>query len=112
MGSIISTIVTICYSLLYRNSWIGFNGPKFLYSVISVIENRLPGNTKKWTLAHSWTARARLVHPWAEHTTYYMIRHIFLHDISVQTKELIQIKELQKYIFYVIVYNVLVSFKT
>ena len=38
------------YWLLYLNSRIGFNGLKYLYSVISVIEKRLPGNTKKWTL--------------------------------------------------------------
>jgi len=31
---------------------------------------------------------------------------IFLHDISVQTTELIQINELQKYIFSVIVFNI------
>ena len=56
---------TILYSLLYLNSWIGFNGLKYAYSVISVIDKRLPGNTKKWTLVLSWTARVRLVHPWA-----------------------------------------------
>jgi len=40
-----------------------------VYSVISVIDKRLPGNTKKWTLAWSWLIRVRLVHsfeatPW------------------------------------------------
>jgi len=39
-----------------------FNGLKYLYSVISVIEKRLAGNTEKWTLVSSWTARVRLVH--------------------------------------------------
>ena len=53
------------YSLLYLNSWIGFYELKYLYSVISVIDKRLPGNTKKWTLVCSWTARVRLVYPWA-----------------------------------------------
>ena len=33
---------------------------------MSVIDKRLPGNTKKWTLVRSWTARVRLVHPWAD----------------------------------------------
>ena len=65
MGSIIRSIGTIFYSLSYINSRIGFNGLKHLYSVISVIDKRLPGNTKKWTLVRSWTARVRLVHSWA-----------------------------------------------
>jgi len=39
-----------------------FNGLKYLYSVISVIEKRPAGNTEKWTLVSSWTARVRLVH--------------------------------------------------
>jgi len=36
--------------------------------VISVIEKRLLGNDKKWTLVHSWTAKVtvRLVHFWAD----------------------------------------------
>jgi len=65
MCSIIRSIGTISYSLLFLNSRIGFNGLKYLYSVISVIDKRLPGNTKKWTLVRSWTARVRLVHSWA-----------------------------------------------
>ena len=64
--SIIRSSGTIFYSLLYLNSRIGPNGLKFLYSVISVIDKRLPGKTKKWTLVHSWTARVRLVHSWAD----------------------------------------------
>ena len=51
MGSIIRSSGTIFYSLLYSNSRIGFNGLKYLYSVISVIDKRLPGNTKKSTIA-------------------------------------------------------------
>ena len=35
---------------------------KYVYSVISVIEERLPGNTKKWTLVRSWLITVRLVH--------------------------------------------------
>ena len=45
MGSIIRTIGTIIYSLLYFNSRLGLNWQKYLYSVISVIDKRLPGNT-------------------------------------------------------------------
>jgi len=41
---------TIFYSLLYLNSRIDFDGLKYLYSVFSVIEKRLPGNTKKLTI--------------------------------------------------------------
>ena len=51
MGSIIRSSGTIFYSLLYLSSRIGFNGLKCLYSVISVIDKRLRGNTKKWTIA-------------------------------------------------------------
>jgi len=65
MDSIIRSIGTIFYSLLLLNSRIGFNGLKQMYSVISVIDKRLPGNAKKWTLVRSWTARVRLVHSWA-----------------------------------------------
>jgi len=42
---------------------LSFHGLKYLYSVISGIEKRLPGDTKKWTLIRSWTARVLLVHP-------------------------------------------------
>jgi len=65
MGSIIRSSGTIFYPLVYVNSRIGFNGLKYLYTIISVIDKRLPGNTKKWTLVRSWTARVRLVHSWA-----------------------------------------------
>ena len=46
MGSIIRSTGTVFHSLLYSNSRHGFNGLKYLYSVISVIVNSLPGNTK------------------------------------------------------------------
>jgi len=36
-----------------------------MYSVISVIVDSLPGNTKNRELTCSWTARLRLVHSWA-----------------------------------------------
>ena len=67
MVSIIRPTGTTFYSLFNPNSWIGFNGLKYAYSVISAIDKRLPGNTKKWTLVLSWTARVRLVHPWVEY---------------------------------------------
>ena len=51
MRSIIRTSGTILRSPLYLDSRIGFNWPKYLYSVISVIDKRLPGNTKEWTIA-------------------------------------------------------------
>jgi len=49
--SIIRCIGTIFYSLVYVNSRIGFNGLKHLYQVISVIDNSIPGNTKKQGIA-------------------------------------------------------------
>ena len=51
MVSIITASRTIFYPLLYLNSQLGFNGLKYVYSVISVLDKRLPGNTKKWTIA-------------------------------------------------------------
>ena len=39
-----------------------------VYSVISVNDKRLPGNTKKWTLVRLWLIRVRLVHSWAVRT--------------------------------------------
>jgi len=62
MDSIISYIGTICYSLLYFNSRIGFNRLKCLYSVISVIVNSLQTNTKNGESTRSLTARQRSVH--------------------------------------------------
>jgi len=46
MGSVIRTSTKLD-SLLYFNSQLDFNGLKCLYSVISVIDNSLPGNTKQ-----------------------------------------------------------------
>jgi len=51
IGSIIRPSGTIFYSLVYFNSQLGFNGLKYVNSVISVIDKRLPGNTEKWTIA-------------------------------------------------------------
>ena len=59
---------TIFYSLVYVNPRIGFNGLQYLYSVISVVDKRLPGNTKKLTLVRSWTARVQLVYSWVTYT--------------------------------------------
>jgi len=66
MGSIIRSTGTVFYSLLYVNSRQGFDGLKYVYSVISVIVDSLPGNTKNWESTRSWTARVRLFHPWAD----------------------------------------------
>jgi len=65
MGSITRITCTVFYSLLYVNSRQGFNGLKYVYSVISVIVDSLPGNTKNRESTRSWTARVRLFHPWA-----------------------------------------------
>ena len=46
MGSIIRSTGAVFYSLLYLDSRQGYNGLKYVYSVISVIVNSLPGNTK------------------------------------------------------------------
>ena len=66
MVSIIRSTGTVFYSLLYLNSRRGFNGLKYMYSVISVIVDSLPGNTKNRESTRSWTARVRLVHSWAD----------------------------------------------
>jgi len=51
MGSLIRARGFIFYSLLYLNSRLGFHGLKDSYSVISVSDKRLPGNTQKWAIA-------------------------------------------------------------
>jgi len=51
VGSIIRSTGTVFYSLLYINSRQGFDGLKYEYSAISVIDNSLPGNTKKYGIA-------------------------------------------------------------
>ena len=57
MGSIVRSTDTVFHSLLYRNARQGFNGLKYVYTVISVIVDSLPGNTKNQESARSWTAR-------------------------------------------------------
>jgi len=56
----------LLYSLLYLDSRRGFDGLKYTYSVISVIVDSLPGNTKNQESTRSWTAIVRLVYSWAE----------------------------------------------
>jgi len=51
MGSIIRASGKTFCSLLYFNSQQSPNGLKYVYSIISVIDKRLPGNTKKGTIA-------------------------------------------------------------
>ena len=58
MGSIIRSTGTV-----YLNSRQGFNGQKYMYSVIV---DSLLGNTKNWESTRSWTAKVRLVHSWAD----------------------------------------------
>jgi len=64
MGSKIRSTGTLFNSLLYLNSRKGFYGLKYMYSVLSVIVDSLPGNTKNRESTRSWTVRVRLVHPW------------------------------------------------
>jgi len=66
MGSIIRSSGKVFNSLLYLNLRLGFDGLKYLYSVISVKIDPLPGNTKNRESTRSWTARVRFVHPWAD----------------------------------------------
>ena len=68
-------------SLLYLNSRQGFNGLKYMYSVILVIVNSLPGNTKNRESTRSWTARVRLVHSWAALHRCSFIASLLIHGI-------------------------------
>ena len=60
MVSIIRSIDTVLYLLTYLNSQRGIHGLKYVCSVISVIVNLLPGNTKNRQSTRSCTARVRL----------------------------------------------------
>jgi len=51
---------------LYLNSARVYIRLIHVYSVISVNDKRLPGNTKKWTLVRLWLIRVRLVNSWAD----------------------------------------------
>jgi len=64
MGSIIRYTRAVFYLLLYSNSRRGFNGLKYVYSVISVIVNSLTGNTKNWESTRSW----KVVNSWEDRT--------------------------------------------
>jgi len=61
MGSIIKSTGTVFYSLLYLNSRKGFYGLKYMYSVISVIVDSLPGNTENRESTRSWTDRESFI---------------------------------------------------
>ena len=65
LDSIRRSTFTVFYSLLYLNSRKGFNGLKYMYSVISAIVFSLAGNTKNRESTRSWTARVRWVDAWA-----------------------------------------------
>jgi len=66
MGLIIRYNGIVFYSLLYLNSWQGFDALTYMYSVIPAIVDSLPGNTKNRESTRSWTAKMRLVHSWAD----------------------------------------------
>ena len=68
MRLIISSTGTVFDSLLCITSRQGLNGLKYMYSVISVIVDSLPCNTKNRESTRSWTDRVRLVHAWAVYT--------------------------------------------
>ena len=54
------------YSILYCNSQSLHNRLKSMYSVISVIVDSLPGNTKKQGTDKFVAFAVRLVHSWAD----------------------------------------------
>jgi len=56
-----SILLTFKFKFTARLLW-----TKIWYSVISVIVDLLPGNTKNRQSTRSWTARVRLFHPWAD----------------------------------------------
>jgi len=56
---------TKCYSILYCNSQWLYIRLKYMYSVISVIVDSLPGNTKKQGIDKFVAFGVRLVHSWA-----------------------------------------------
>ena len=62
---IIRTNNTISYSLLYLNSTVVNMRLKYGHSVISVIVDSLPGNTKNRESTRSWLIGVRLFYPWA-----------------------------------------------
>ena len=68
---------TIFYSLLYCNSRIGSYGQKYLYSVISVIEKRLPGNSKMWTIAPFVDGHSAISPFWVRMPLIVMLSNLF-----------------------------------
>ena len=62
MGSKIRSTGIVFYSLLSLNSGRGLNGLNYVYSLISVIVDSLPGNTKNRESTRSWTARVGGMH--------------------------------------------------
>ena len=66
MSPLIITNGTICYSILYSNSTQLYIRPIYMYSVISVIVDWLPGNTKKWTMDKFVAFGVRFFHSWAD----------------------------------------------
>ena len=66
---------TKCYSILWCNSPRLYIRLKYTFSLISVKLDRLPGNSKKWTLDLFVAFGVRLVHSWAVYT------HICLYQL-------------------------------
>jgi len=82
MGSITRFTGTVFYSLLYLNSRRGFNGLKYINSVISVSVYSLCGNTKKLGIDPLVDGQSAIVHPWADHA-YWFYNSIYLVFFSV-----------------------------
>jgi len=67
-----------------------------MYSVISVIVDLLPGNTKNRESTRSWTARVRLVHPWAAWVRHLAVTHEFSrsHSWAITAREFMNKKSM------------------
>jgi len=79
VGSIIRSTGTVFNSLLHLNSRQGFNGLKYMYSVILVIVNSLPGNTKSRESTRSWTA----ISPFLGGIASLLVHCIFAHSLHL-----------------------------
>jgi len=66
MRPLIITNGTVCYSTLYCNSPTLYNRLKYVYSVISVKLDWLPGSSKKWTIDLFVAFGVRFFHFWAD----------------------------------------------
>ena len=62
-----------------------------MYSVISVNDKRLPGNTEKWTIIRSWLIRVRLVH--SEHSWAGGVAREIYRNLEIEWRKKIFIKK-------------------